>query len=186
MLYKCFVFTGKDLVAPLNPRQLQVLSDGKRSLLGQRLAPLSLTIIVYPCRHIAPVSATDLPRTKSWDISLDCHIGKYRGVIRSKMFLLEPVTFQFHARMLSLEVVQSLRTFFGPWGRDRCQSPPCWIFLVEQIRPSTASERTPRQVAILPCKAKRQYLLTLQVSRYCLLALQDGIGEPTIEHWTAI
>ena len=34
----------------------------------------------------------------------------------------------------------------------------------------------------LPCKAKRQYLLTLQVSRYCLLALQDSIGE----HWTAI
>ena len=24
MLYKCFVFTGKDLVAPLSPRQLQV------------------------------------------------------------------------------------------------------------------------------------------------------------------
>ena len=21
----------------------------------------------------------DLPRTKSWDISLDCHTGKYRG-----------------------------------------------------------------------------------------------------------
>ena len=29
--------------------------------------------------------------------------------------------------------------------------------------------------SILPCKAKRQYLLTLQVSRYCLLALQSGI-----------
>ena len=29
--------------------------------------------------------------------------------------------------------------------------------------------------SILPCKAKRQYLLTLQVSRYCLLALQSSI-----------
>ena len=30
-------------------------------------------------------------------------------------------------------------------------------------------------MAILLCKAKRQYLLTLQVSRYCLLALQSSI-----------
>ena len=28
---------------------------------------------------------------------------------------------------------------------------------------------------ILPCKAKRRYLLTLQVSRYCLSALQNSI-----------
>ena len=31
--------------------------------------------------------------------------------------------------------------------------------------------------SILPCKTKRQYLLTLQVSRYCLLALQSSIKE---------
>ena len=49
--------------------------------------------------------STDSPRTTSCDISLDCHIGKYRGVIRS---ILESVTFQFHARMLSSEVEQSL------------------------------------------------------------------------------
>ena len=30
--------------------------------------------------------------------------------------------------------------------------------------------------SILPCKAKRQYLLTLQVSRYRLLPLQSSIG----------
>ena len=29
-----------------------------------------------------------------------------------------------------------------PWGRDRSQSSPCWIFRVKQIHPSTASERT--------------------------------------------
>ena len=34
---------------------------------------------------------------------------------------------------------------------------------------------TPRHYAVLPCKAKRQYLLTLQVSRYCLLALQSSV-----------
>ena len=28
---------------------------------------------------------------------------------------------------------------------------------------------------IVPCEAKRQYLLTLPVSRYCLLALQSSI-----------
>ena len=68
-------------------------------------------------------------------------------------FFLESVTFQFHARMLSSEVAQSLKSyghfsyghFFWPWGRDRSQSPPCWIFRVKQIHPSTASERTTRQ-----------------------------------------
>ena len=83
-----------------------------------------------------------------------------------------------HAQLRGRTVMKKLWTYFGPWGRDRCQSPPCWIFLVKQIHPSTASGRTTRQVAILPHKAKRQYLLTLQVSRYCLLALQDSIGEP--------
>ena len=61
--------------------------------------------------QLAPVvSATDWPHTKSWDIYLDCHIGKYRGVLRSKIVFLESVTFQFHACMLSLEseVAQSL------------------------------------------------------------------------------
>ena len=55
------------------------------------------------------VAATDWPRTKSWDISLDCHIWIYRGVIRSKIVFLESVTFQFHARMLSSEIAQSLK-----------------------------------------------------------------------------
>ena len=44
---------------------------------------------------------------------------------------------------------KKLLTFFGPWGRDRSQSPPCWIFGVTQIHPSTASERTTRQDVIM-------------------------------------
>ena len=48
---------------------------------------------------VAETSATDLLRTKSWDISLDCHIGKYRGVIRSNIVFLESVTFQSHVRI---------------------------------------------------------------------------------------
>ena len=31
------------------------------------------------------------------------------------------------------------------------------------------------KLSMLPCKAKRQYLLALQVSRYCLLALQSSM-----------
>ena len=58
---------------------------------------------------LAPVAETG--RTKSWDISLRYHIGKYRGVIRSKIFFLESVTFQFHARMLSSEVAKSLKSY---------------------------------------------------------------------------
>ena len=33
--------------------------------------------------YLAPVA--ERLRTKSWDISLDCHIRKYRGIIRSKI-----------------------------------------------------------------------------------------------------
>ena len=64
--------------------------------------------------QLAPVSATDWQHTKSWDISLNCHIGKYRGVIRSKIVFLESVTFQFHACMLSSEseVAQSSHRSF--------------------------------------------------------------------------
>ena len=43
-------------------------------------------------------------------------------------------------------VNKKLWIFFGPWGRDRSQSPPCWIFRVKQTHPSTASERTTRQL----------------------------------------
>ena len=35
----------------------------------------------------------------------------YRGIIRSKLFFLESVTSQFHARILSSEVAQSLKSY---------------------------------------------------------------------------
>ena len=68
-----------------------------------------------------------------------------------KIFFLESVTFQFHVRMLSSKVTQSLKsykTFFELWGRDRSQSPPCWIFRIKQINQSTVSERTTRLTLI--------------------------------------
>ena len=72
---------------------------------------------------------------KLWDISLD---GRIWDVSMNKQVgnrFLESVTFQFHARMLSsgLTVIKKLWTFFGTWGRDRPQSPSCWIFRVKQI-----------------------------------------------------
>ena len=47
-----------------------------------------------------------------------------------------------HAQLECRKVIKKLWTFFGPWGRDRSQSPPCWIFRVKQIHQST--ERTTR------------------------------------------
>ena len=64
---------------------------------------------------LAPVAETGfsnrLTAYKIVDISLDFHIEIYRGVIRSKIAFLESVTFQFHARMLSSEVAQSLKSY---------------------------------------------------------------------------
>ena len=59
--------------------------------------------------HLAPLVKQDWPRTTSRDISLDCHIWIYRGIIMSKIVFLESVTFQLYARMLSSEVTQSLK-----------------------------------------------------------------------------
>ena len=50
---------------------------------------------------------------------------------------------------------------------------------------SYIGHRLQRWPTILPCKGKRQYLLTLQVSRYCLLPLQSSIGR-TFKIWSAI
>ena len=52
---------------------------------------------------------------------------------------------QLRVRGRTVIINKKLWTFFGPWRRDRSQSPPCWIFRVKQIHPSTASERMTRQ-----------------------------------------
>ena len=73
--------------------------------------PASSHRILAPVQWVKQVSATDWPHTKSWDISLDCHIWIYRGIIRSKIVFLESVTFQLHARMLSSEVAQLFKSY---------------------------------------------------------------------------
>ena len=103
---------------------------------------------------LAPVvSATDCLRTKSWDISLDCHIPIYRKIIRSNIFFrVSNISVPCpHAQLRGRTVIKKLWTFFGPWSRVRSQSPPCWIFRIKQIHQSTASERKTR----LPFKYAR-------------------------------
>ena len=101
-----------------------------------------MTVGLY--RPVAPVAATGFShRLTAYKIVRHFFGLSYRKISGSnqvKIVFLESVTFQFHARMLSSEVAQSLKSyvFFGPWCRDRSQSPPCWIFRVKQIHPSTA------------------------------------------------
>ena len=100
--------------------------------------PVIVIIYYIPNRRLTTVSslkqgsATDWPRTKSWDISLDCHNGKFWGVIRSKIvFFISNISVPCpHAQLKGRTVIKKLWTFFGPWGRDRSRSPPCWIFRV--------------------------------------------------------
>ena len=42
---------------------------------------------------------------------MNCHNGKYRGMIRSKIVFLESVKFQFQASMLSSEVERSFKSY---------------------------------------------------------------------------
>ena len=95
--------------------------------------------------EVEQVSATDWPRTKSWDISLDCHIGKYRGVIRSKIvfFRISNISAPCpHAQLRSRTVIQKLWTFFGPWGSGLLSVTTMLNF---SGKANTASERTSRQ-----------------------------------------
>ena len=38
---------------------------------------------------------------------------------------------------------KKLWTFFGPWRRDRSQSPPCWIFRVAGQSPCSPADQLP-------------------------------------------
>ena len=60
---------------------------------------------------------------------------------------------------------------FSRQNDEYLQPKGCQIFIVShrQTRGELCS-------IVLPCKAKMQYLLTLQVSRYCLLTLQSRVG----------
>ena len=68
-------------------------------------------------------------------------------------------------------VIKKVRTFFGPWGRDRSKSPPCWIFWVKQIHQSTESEKTTRlhyKDVFLYWKAKQVSKVVIKICPLCL------------------
>ena len=56
------------------------------------------------------------------------------------MCILESVTFQLRDRMLRLFSVanKKLWTFFGGWGQDHSESPPCSITLIFSSKWNTA------------------------------------------------
>ena len=60
---------------------------------------------------------------------------------------------------------------FSRQNDEYLQPKGCQIFIVShrQTRGELCS-------IVLPCKAKRQYLLNSRVSRYCLLTLQSRVG----------
>ena len=60
-----------------------------------------------------------------------------------------------HAQLRGRTVIQKLWTFFGPRGRDRSQSPPCWIFRVKQTHQPTASEGTTRLAQSLSIRTEK-------------------------------
>ena len=116
-------------------------------------------------RNLAPVAETGfshrLTACKIVGHFFGRHIGKYRGVIRSKIvfFRISNISVSFpHAQLRGRTVIKKLWTFFGPWGRDRSQSSPCWIYRVKQIHQSTASERTTWQRGTISKIVERPYV----------------------------
>ena len=108
---------------------------------NQHIVLVRILAIYFPdkqCRFQPQIYRVQNRGTFLWTV------GKYRGVIRSKIVFLESVTFQFHARMLSSEVAQLLKS--SDLGDGIALSHRhVGIFRVKQIHPSTASERTTRQ-----------------------------------------
>ena len=77
-----------------------------------------------------------------------------------------------HAQLRGRTVIKKLWTFFGPRGRDRSQSLPCWIFRVKQIHQSTASERLMRLTVGLQERLQKPRWRKI---RDTLIYKQDGI-----------
>ena len=59
--------------------------------------------------------------------------------------------------------------------RDGCPAPDAWIPDRSPWIITSQQHSANTSLYMLPCKAKRQYLLTQKVSRYCLLALRGSL-----------
>ena len=105
----------------------------------------------WPASELAPAEAGFSHRLTAYRIVGHFFGMSYRKIsgsnqVKNRFFRINNISVPcLHAQLRGRTVIKKLSTFFGPWGRDRSWSPPCWIFLVKQIHPSTASERTTRQ-----------------------------------------
>ena len=86
-----------------------------------------------------------------------------------------------HAQLRGGTVVKKLWIFFGPWGRDRSQSPPCWICRVKQIHQYTASERTTRQTYPLCWKGQSVFSNQENVSNVYPLEVVSRYRDPQLQ-----
>ena len=59
---------------------------------------------------------------------LDVHIYNLASInqVESKFIrIIYILATRSHAQQIFRNVIKKLLAFFGPWGRDRSQSPPC-------------------------------------------------------------
>ena len=127
---------------------------GQRRRRWAKIEPALVPCVVFAGSPLAPVSACFSHRLTAYKIVGHFFGLSYRKIsgsnqVKNSFFRISNISVLCpHAQLRGRKVIKKLWTFFGPWGRDRFQSPPCWIFRVKQIHPSTASERTTRQVPV--------------------------------------
>ena len=96
-----------------NINRTGVNSGSTSVMLGQHSTSIDTTLLGSV--GLAPVAATGFShRLTAYKIMghfFGLSYRKISGIIRSKIVFLESVTFQFHARMLSSEVAQSLKCY---------------------------------------------------------------------------
>ena len=98
--------------------------------------------------HLAPVAETGLTAYKIVGHFFGLSYRKISGSnqVKNMFFRISNISVPCpHTQLRGRTVIKKLWTFFGPWGRVRSKSPPCCIFRIKQIHPTTASERTTRQ-----------------------------------------
>ena len=106
----------------------------------------TLTYTQQPCCVVAPVAETGFShRLTAYKIVGHFFRLSYREISGHNQVKNSNISVPCpHAQVRGRTVIKKLWTFFGPSGRDRSQSPPCWIFRVKQIHQSTASEKATR------------------------------------------
>ena len=104
--------------------------------------------------YLAPVAETGFShRLTAYKIVGHFFGLSYRKIsgnnqVKNRFFRISNISVPcLHAQLGGRTVIKKLWTFFRPWGRDRYQSPPCWIFRVNQMQQwLTYSQLGPRAI----------------------------------------